>query len=278
MQRDDNGGAPASDAERALNAGEDKAVSLLDDDSQDVLDDDASEGDDGVGEEADAGDGGDKPRRRSRSHRYREPIARLTAELEAERRRSQGPASPPAARDDLVEPRPADFPNDTAAYDRALRDFQIRQAVRDELRREADLQAKADAAAAFSERLAAYQERVAELRPRIVDFDEVMDNMRGSEIRNDVRDLILGSAKGPLLAYYLAKHRDELDDINRMPPAEAARRVGNLEARIRGPNPAATRARAPVVPPRGGASAPRALDAERMSHADYRKARAEGRL
>jgi len=287
MQREDNGGAPDEnhEAEHELHsggeagAGEDKTVSLADDVSDDALENDGPEGDETeADDEADADNGDGKPRRRSRSQRYRERIARLTAELEAERRRGRGATSQPVAKDDLVEPHQADFKDDYLAYDRAMRDFQIRRALRDERRREAELQARADAASDFRDKVAGYTVRLEALKPRIPDFDEVLRDAGGSEIRDDVRDLILGSTKGPLLAYYLAKHRNELDDINRMPPVEAARRVGNLEARIRGPNPTATKAKAPVSPPRGGASVPRALDPDRMSHEDYRKARADGRL
>ena len=181
--------------------------------------------------------------------------------------------------EELVEPRQADFPDDYLGYDRAMRDFQVRRALRDERRRDAHAQVRAVAAAAFHERLTGYNDRLDGLKSRIPDFDSVMREAKGTEVRDDVRDLILGSAKGPLLAYYLAKHPDALADINEMPPAEAARKIGNLEARIRGPGPTtATKANAPVTPPRGGASASRRLDPERMSHEDYRKARAEGRL
>jgi len=221
-----------------------------------------------------------KPRRRSRLQRYRERIARLQAELDAERSRAH--VAPVAGRDnnhELPEPREEDFPGDYLAYDRAMRDYQIRRALRDERRRDVELQAQHHAEAAFRDKVSGYNARLDALKPRIADFDEVLQQAGRSEIRNDVRDLILGSPKGPLIAYYLAKNPDALEDINEMPPAEAARRIGNLEARIRGPNPTtATSAAAPLTPLRGGASAGRALDPERMTHEDYRKARAEGRI
>jgi hypothetical protein len=283
MQIDNNGGLPASSAEREsttgnTDAGQDSAVSLIEDDDEVVADDDAGrDGDDGNSDD-DAGDDEAKPRKRSRTQRYRDRIARLTTELDAERRQSRPPARG-VRDDDLVEPRQADFPDDYLGYDRAMRDYQVRRAFRDERRRDADVQARADDATAFREKLSGYNDRLETLKSRIPDFDQVLREASGSEIRDDVRDLVLGSAKGPLLAYYLAKHPDALVDINGMPPAEAARKIGNLEARIRGPNPTtATKANAPVMPPRGGASAPRRLDPERMSHEDYRKARAEGRI
>jgi hypothetical protein len=281
MQIDNTGGAPASGAEREAttggntDAGQDNVVSLIDDDDEVVAEDDAEQDE---GDSDETGDDEAKPRKRSRTQRYRDRIARLTAELDAERRQSRPPAGS-VRDDDLVEPRQADFPDDYLGYDRAMRDYQVRRALRDERRRDADVRARADATQAFREKLSGYSDRLETLKSRIPDFDQVLRAASGSEIRDDVRDLVLGSAKGPLLAYYLAKHPDALDDINAMPPAEAARKIGNLEARIRGPNPTtATKASAPVTPLRGGASAPRRLDPERMSHEDYRKARAEGRI
>jgi hypothetical protein len=288
MQIDDDGRAPANEAAHdtrttATATADHDSVSLADEHEADGAKDApvSVAGRDAIADARDdsgADDTGDKPRKRSQSQRYRDRIARLSAELEAERRRANPPAAP-AGDDDLVEPRQADFADDYLAYDRALRDYQIRRALRDERRRDAEIEARADAATAMRERLAGYHERLAALKERIPDFDDTLRAAAGIEVRDDVRDLILGSSKGPLLAYYLARNPDALDDINRLPPIEAARRIGNLEARIRGANPvSATNAKAPVTPPRGGASAPRALDPERMSHAEYRKARADGQL
>jgi hypothetical protein len=300
MQTNDHDGAPAGEAEHQsatdANATKHGAVTLTDDDEDSVAADDSEhrkdggEPSDGADEEVAEDDAKARRPGRRRNQRYRDRIAALRAELEAERRQPRPPVRDSAGAsgqrstgarddDDLVEPRQADFPNDDRAYDRALRDFQIRRALRDERRRDLELQARADAAAEFRDKVSGYNTRLETLKSRIPDFDETLRAAAGTEIRDDVRDLILGSAKGPLLAYYLAKHPDALDDINRMPPHEAARRIGNLEARVRGPSPAtATNANVPVAPLRGGASAPRALDPTRMSHAEYRKARAEGRI
>jgi hypothetical protein len=284
MQFDNDGGAPASGAEHmpstiggTTGAEQEGVVSLIEDEEE-VLGNEADPEDEDSDSDNDDAESDSAPRRRSRSQRYKERITRLTAELDAERRRSR--ATVGAAYDhDLVEPREEDFANDYLAYDRALRDYQVRRALREERGRDAQAQARLDAEAAFRDKLGGYNTRLEALKTRIPDFDQVLRETSRVEIRNDVRDLILGSAKGPLIAYYLAKNPEALHDINRMPPNEAARKIGNIEARIRGPNPAtATKARPPFAPLRGGASGSRALDPERMSHDDYRKARSEGRI
>lgn len=279
MQIENGGGANVSGAENthAGDNGPESVVSLIEDGSE------TESRKDGSRDERDSdsqGEGSEDERSsgRSRSQRYKERISRLTAELEAERRRSRAQAAA-AHDDDLVAPREEDFPNDYLAYDRAVRDFQIRRALRDERRRDLQAQVQLDAEAAFQDKLTTYNERLDSVKSRIPDFETVLQETGHVQIRNDVRDLILGSTKGPLIAYYLAKHPDALREINRMPPNEAARRIGNIEARIRGPNSAAaTRTEAPFTPLRGGASASRTLNPDRMSHDDYRKARSEGRL
>ncbi len=274
MSIDDTAGLSESEGARAAavhdddagagggGRGQSAAALAGDEDAIVVGAEDGSAGQDPVGE----GEGeAHKPRRRSRMQRYRERIARLQAELTAARDVRRGGAG-----DRFGEPREPDVWPDDPADDHAAGDVALQ---------EAQMQARRDAEAALRDRLAGYNARLDALKSRIPDFDQVLRETGRSEIRNDVRDLILGSAKGPLIAYYLAKNPDALDDINRMPPAEAARRIGNLEARIRGPGaPAATAAKAPVVPPRGGASASRALDPQRMSHEEYRRARADGRI
>jgi hypothetical protein len=116
------------------------------------------------------------------------------------------------------------------------------------------------------------------VKDRIPDFDRVMASAGGLEIRGDLRDLILDSAKGPLLAYHLAKNPDRVADLNRMSPAAAAKEIGSLEARIRGPNPkTVTRVKTPPRAPRGGTAA-RAPNPADMSMEQYIAARKAGTI
>jgi hypothetical protein len=230
-----------------------------------VEDEDLSADRDDETSDAEEGGAGDKPRR-SRSRRYKDRIARLERELAEARRTAHVPEKwPPVFRqgdapnendEDLVAPNERDYAHDYLAYDRALREYQTRKAVRDETRRQAERQAAQHRHIEQRERIDAYRRRLDDVRDRIPDFEQVMRAQSGAAIRDDVRDLVMDSPKGPLLAYYLATNPDVLDDINGMPPAAAAKTIGSLEARIRGPRPKLqTDARPSRDMPKGGASA-----------------------
>lgn len=238
-------------------------------------DDDESDGDveladDEDGETSEAGEGegeGQQPndgaqKRKSGSAKWRERALRAQRELD-EIRRGQAPRAPTAAADDdkdLVEPKETDFPNDYLAYERALRKFETRQAIRDENRRVEQRNADDVKAREARQRVSAYNDRVTKTRDRIPDFDKVIqsgavDPSTGQprQIRDDVVDLVMESDKGPLLAYHLAKNPDKVAALNRMSPRDAAREIGRLEARIRGPQTKkVTNAPAPRAPLRGG--------------------------
>ncbi len=276
-------GTPAGGEPTNAQAGEpgreDVFVTLAD------ADDGEQEGDQGEGDqnqdgEAEAGDhAGERPKRKSGSARLKDRVRALERENGELRRGRQAQRAPAyVSDDDLVEPREQDFPNDYLAYDRALREFQTKRAIRDENRRIAWADARRHAVAEYRERLSGYNVRLEEVKDRIPDFDRVMSSAGTLPIRNDVQNLILESPKGPLLAYYLAKNPDKLADINGMPPWAAAKEVGSLEARIRGPKPkTVTRAKAPAQPPRGGTAARGAAPAQ-MSMADDIAARKAGTI
>jgi hypothetical protein len=276
-----------------------------------LIDDDEPAADDDDGDETDAADGeGDKPKPKSRSQRQAAKIARQAIELEELRRivgaAPRAPAKPEAEKPatatgsqdpaDALEkaigkpPKESDFPNDYLAYADAMAEyrtnkaaFKAAEAVRDEHRkseetnRAAQDQERADKLSRL--RLTAYNERLDEVRDRIPDFDKVVRAAGNTEIRDDVRDLVLESPKGPLLAYHLAQNPDKVDDLNRMSPVQAAREIGRLEARIRGPQPAkATKAPPPVTVPKGGAAKPSGNDPSTMSMEEYTRAMEAGEL
>src|SRR5690348_5597058 len=229
---------------------------------------------DDAAEEAEADDSVDKPRKTSRSRRLKNRLKLLLEENAGLRRLAAAPLASVAAAD--VPPRPEDFGNDTFAYDRALHQYAARKAVREEYERLQAAQHAHRAAVASRARLAAYNERLSEVRDRIPDFDQTLLEARDLHIRADLQELIRESPKGPLLAYYLARNLDRLDDLNRMPPVQAAREIGRLETRIRGPQPnVVTKAPPPVSAPKGGTASP-ARDPSRMSMEDFVKWRDAG--
>lgn len=236
-----------------------------------------SHGEDEAGSDAGAEPSADTPRKTSRSCRLKNRL-RLLLEENAGLRQlvASAPHASGPERAELAPPRPEDFGNDTLAYDRALHQYAARQAVREEYQRLHAAEAAHRAAAESRARLAAYHERLSEVRDRIPDFDQAMLEARDLHIRADLQELIRESPKGPLIAYYLARNLDRLDDLNRLPPVQAAREIGRLEARIRGPQPnVVTKAPPPVSAPKGGTASP-ARDPSRMSMEDFVRWREAG--
>lgn len=248
-------------------------VTLADDDVEDDVDEEADEQDGDKGEAEDAA----PPRRKSGAARAKERIQALQREIE-DLRRGQVRAAPAAEDDDLKEPKEADFPNDYLAYDRAMRAYETKKAIRDEKKRDAAADAKAREETDHRTRQAGFTVRLEAVKDRIPDYDKVMAQAGRMEIRSDVRDLILDSSKGPLLAYHLAKNPDRVAELNRMSPTSAAKEIGSLEARLRGPQPkTVTKAKPAAAPPKGGQES-RAPDPASMSMEQYVEARKAGRI
>ena len=141
-----------------------KQLVTVEDDDPVIGDDDEDNDEQPEAEEGDAA--GDRPARRSRSRRYKDRIARLERELAEARRepRLQARVQFDRGDDDLVAPDERDYAYDYLAYDRALREYQTRKAVRDETRRQAERQAAQDRHLEHRERVDAYQRRLADVR------------------------------------------------------------------------------------------------------------------
>jgi hypothetical protein len=259
-------------------------VTLADDDDEGDGDDAGDESGEGEGDDGQGEGEDEQPPERDEQRVKRSGSARLKARLRALEdenralRHRQAPHAPANDEDDeLVEPKESDFPNDYLAFDRARRAFETRQAIREESKRSAASQKAARAQADHEARVAGYNVRLDAVKSRIPDFDTVMSSASQMEIRDDVRDLLLESSKGPLLAYHLAKHPEKVSALNRMSPAAAAKEIGSLEARIRGPQPKTrTKAPPPKPAPKGGGSDTRPRDPAKMSFAEYQAWRKGG--
>jgi hypothetical protein len=238
-------------------------------------DEEQSEGD---GEEAADGEGEgeqeaepEKPKKPSGSAKLKARLRAAEEEL-AEYRRTLAPrlAKTDEDGDDLKEPKESDFPNDYLAYDRALRAYETRKAIREENARVASEQEQANAQRAHRARLNAYNARLEDVKDRIPDFDATLKQANDVPIRDDVRDMILDDGKGPLIAYHLAKNPEKLDALNRMTLIEAAREIGKLSARIRGPQAkTVTKAKPPLSVPRGTGTVTSRKDPSAMSMEEY---------
>ncbi len=194
-------------------------------------------------------------RAKLRTERLAAENAELQRQLEEARKSTAKPAG-----ESEKPPREEDFP-DWFAYQRALTAYETRLGVREEIRTERETREAAERtekqAKAARERAEAHAERVEEARGTITDFDQVMEEMKGVNVRTDVLEEIMSSEKSALITYHLAQNPNELDALNSMSRTELARAMGRLEATVKLPEAKrATTAPAPLSRPKGGASPP----------------------
>lgn len=120
-----------------------------------------------------------------------------------------------------------------------------------------------------------------EVRATHPDFDDVLDDVAHIPVPVAIQQVLLTSEMGPALMYSLAKNPAELARISALPPLEAAREIGRLEAKAsvtpapKAPTKTATRPPAPPTSVNGSASNTRSLD--ELSIADYKRAYRSGR-
>lgn len=191
-----------------------------------------------------------KPKR-SRSDRYKSRIkaqAARIAELESLIGSTPDKEAP-------KPPKLEDFNYDQQAYEDARLTYNTEHAVTKALSETRKQENETRLREARAELVEEFTEGVTAIKERITDYDQVMDSCK-VDLRKDVADLILSSDKGPHLAYELAKNDGaKLREIQSLPPVEAARAIGRIEARLSLPQPKKqTQAPAPIKPPVGGAA------------------------
>ena len=219
-------------------------------------------------QEEDDDDEGDAPRGGKRLQRYREQTARLKAENEALRSRTDGGVpSDQAQLQRALEyavlqkigdpPRQQDFGDDYVAFANAKLAYEIdaRQVSR-EVRRDFATAIKTEQDRVAGQ-VAEHKERVQRLRSRVKDFDEVMARAT-LPVAPHVERLLLASKKSERLSYVLGKNQAKLAQLNRLSSEEAAREIGRLEGRLSLPSATRTKtqARKPITPLKGGGAAP----------------------
>lgn len=176
----------------------------------------------------------------------------LEEELERLRRPEPPPQAPPEPE---TEPQRGDFPDDDQ-YIAALVAYRTRRevepvlaAVRQSIEAERQERGRVEA-------LRTYHERIAAMRSDYPDFDEVTS--KDLPVSPVMADLIVSSPVGPRVSYYLGSHPEECVRLSQLPPIQAAKEMGVLEARLSaattGTATQATRSAAPPpVKPVGGA-------------------------
>lgn len=112
-------------------------------------------------------------------------------------------------------------------------------------------------------------EQVEEARSRYQDFDKVVFDQT-APISEGLASLLMTSDMGADIAYHLASNRAEAKRLSELPPVEAAREIGRLEARLTTPQPKSETAAPPPPRPVSGRGAPE-RDPAKMSMDEYRK-------
>jgi hypothetical protein len=242
-------GAPEQEVEKVAQPTDADTVQADEEKAKASADSADEEDADPAGEETEEED--DKPKKRlSRSARLQRKIAAQALELEelrAARARDSVQAEQP--------PKEADFNGDYEAYSRALIAYEVAKTLRSDLAQQKLDGTKAQREALKRELMEDHLERTEEFRKVVPDFDEVVAKGLNVPMSDDILDLLVESPKGPMLAYHLAKKPELVKEIASLSPVQAAKRIGEIEARLSLPKPkTTTSAPAPVTPLKGGAA------------------------
>lgn len=173
--------------------------------------------------------------------------------------KQQPPAQPEATRTAAPQELPtlAQFGYDEMKYQAALIDFAAQEAERRTLERIREDQTRTQQAQGRS----AFEKRQAEFLQAMPDYRAKVLEDRNLPISTPMLEVIVESEQGPAIAYYLAENRDLAEQIARLPPVQAARAIGRIEARLEANRPAAAPqappvSKAPPPPPRIEATEP----------------------
>lgn len=201
----------------------------------------------------------DKPRRPNQRERMRRRIMAMSTEIDS--LRSQLDESQ-KARGSEQAPKEADFNGDYIAWQTALNAHNSRQAVREEFAEQSKRDLAQRQERLNRETLEEFQERVDEIRPRLPDYDRVLETFqqKGGSFAPHVRDALLQSDVGAELAYYLASNPGIATALNQMLPIQAHLEIGSLRSKVEVAKPKKqTTAPQPLKSLSGGASPPRDL-------------------
>lgn len=120
-----------------------------------------------------------------------------------------------------------------------------------------------------------FHQAVAEFKKTNPDFEEVAFN-ESVPINEPMVAAIVGSAKGPQVAYFLGKNPDEAARIARLDPLSAAREIGKLEEKLAGPPPKnVTQAPKPLKPVSQTGGDAVKIDLDKADMDSYAAARAD---
>lgn len=154
------------------------------------------------------------------------------------------------------EPQPEQFQT-TQDYLGALAEFKARKIIA-----ERDTVTRQEQAAQYAEQVhAQYQQREDVVRAALPDFDDVV--YAPSSPWNSAHPAVAAMAdavkhfgRGPELAHYLAKNREEFTRVARLHPAVQGQELAKLEAKLSSPAPAISSAPTPIPAGRPNSTVP----------------------
>jgi hypothetical protein len=121
-----------------------------------------------------------------------------------------------------------------------------------------------------------WNKRMAAATVEMPDFEEVLASS-DVPMTAPMQQAIMESDVGPKLAYYLANHPDEAEQIAQMSPIGAIRTLGRIEERLASAKPTVKTTNTPPPIKPTGAKAVVTKDPGKMSDAEYEKWRKSGR-
>lgn len=122
-----------------------------------------------------------------------------------------------------------------------------------------------------------YTAREADFASKHPDYEEAVEAFASVVgVNPPLAEVLLTSELGPAVVHYLGTRLDEAARIAALPPHLAAREVTRIESKV-APKPKPTTSTPAPVPTLGGSAAV-AKDPQKMSYAEYKKAREEGRI
>jgi hypothetical protein len=137
-------------------------------------------------------------------------------------------AAPPKAEVKDGKPQLKDF-DDFEKYSEALADYKTNQLKEELLKDQDQRRTKAQQEADGRKLAEGWGKKVLAALKDLPDYQDVVSNAQ-IPLRGDIKDFIMESDQGPQLAYYLAQHLDEAQQLAELTPAGAARKLTLIEA------------------------------------------------
>jgi len=205
-----------------------------------------------------------KPKGKGGFQRRIDKLTRRIYELEKERESGKGQTRPT----EDPEPKESDF-NDVHAFLKAQAKWEARQEVRAERAAEEKRAEDRRMQQVFDD----YNRGVESLEEKYEDFDEVMESATVS-IPKAAQIAIIEHENGPEIAYYLAKHPDEAEQLLEMSSTRAVAEIGRIGYQISSASKQKPRTTAPAPVRHVGSSAARSsVPLGQLDYQAYKKAR-----